>query len=99
MTSEINSYQNEFDRVKETCQVLEDDFVRLVKKGEQKKHFDFIFKATAVKWKCEDIELEMKNLQDKITSLKAKRQKMSWDSALSCSLKVLFYLHFSCVLC
>ena len=24
----------------------------------------------------------MKNLQDKITSLKAKRQKMSWDSGV-----------------
>ena len=77
MTNEINSYQKECDRLKETCQVLEKDFIRLVKVGEEKKDFDFIFKATAIKRKCEDKELEMKNLQDKITSLKAKRQKMS----------------------
>ena len=63
--------------MKETCEVLEKDFVCLVKEGEEKKDFDFIFKATAIKRKCEDKELEMKNLQDKITSLKAKRQKMS----------------------
>ena len=43
----------------------------------RKQDFDFTFKATAIKGKCEDKELEMKNLQDKITSLKAKRQKMS----------------------
>ena len=39
--------------------------VRLVKKGEVNEDFDFIFKATTVKRKCEDKELEMKNLQDK----------------------------------
>ena len=77
MTNEINSYQKECDRLKETCQVLEKDFVRLIKESEEKKDFDFIFKATALKRKCEDKEPEMKNLQDKITSLKAKRQKMS----------------------
>ena len=77
MTNEINSYQKECDRLKETCQVLEKDFVCLAKEGEERKTFNFIFKATAIKRKCEDKELEMKNLQDKITSLKAKRQKMS----------------------
>ena len=55
----------------------EKDFARLVKEGQEKKDFDFIFKATAIKRKCEDKELEMKNLQDKITSLKVKKQKMS----------------------
>ena len=55
----------------------EKDFARLVKEDQEKKDFDFIFKATAIKQKCEDKELEMKNLQDKITSLKVKRQKMS----------------------
>ena len=82
MTYEINSYQKECDRLKETCQVLEKDFVRLVKEGEEKKDFDFIFKATTINGKCEAKELEMKNLRDKITSLKAKRQKMSWDFLL-----------------
>ena len=48
MTNEINSYQKECDRLKETCQVLEKDFVFLVKEGEEKKGFDFIFKATAI---------------------------------------------------
>ena len=55
-------HQKECDRLKEACQVLEKDFVRLVKEGEEKKDFDFIFKATAIKQKCEDKELEMKNL-------------------------------------
>ena len=54
--------------MKETCQVLEKDFVCIAKEGEEKKDFDFIFKATAIKQKCEDKKLEMKNLQDKITS-------------------------------
>ena len=76
MTTEINSSQKECDRLKKTCQVLEKDFVHLVKVGEEKKDFGFIFKATAIKQTCEDKELEMKNLQDKITSLKAKRQKI-----------------------
>ena len=71
-----NSSPKECDRLKKTCQVLEKDFVRLVKVGEEKKDFDFIFKATATKRTCEDKELEMKNLQDKITSLKDKKQKM-----------------------
>ena len=62
LTHEITSYQKECDRLKEACQVLEKDFVRLVKEGEEKKDFDFIFKATAIKQKCEDKELEMKNL-------------------------------------
>lgn len=57
--------------------MLEKDFVHFVKKGKKKKDFDFIFKATAVKRKYEDKELETKNLQDKIASLKAKRQKLS----------------------
>ena len=56
---------------------MENDFVCLVKEGEEKKGFDFIFKATAIKQKHEDKELEMKNLQDKITSLRAKGQEMS----------------------
>ena len=77
MTNEINSYQKEYDRLKETCQVLEKYFVPLAKEAKEKKDFDFVFKATAIKQKCEDKELEMKSLQDKITSLKAKRQKMS----------------------
>ena len=55
----------------------EKDFVHFVKKGKEKKDFDFIFKATAVKRKYEDKELETKNLQDKIASLKAKRQQLS----------------------
>lgn len=57
--------------------MLEKDFVHFVKKGKKKKDFDFIVKATAVKRKYEDKELETKNLQDKIASLKAKRQKLS----------------------
>ena len=73
----IHIKRKECDRLKESCQVLEKDFVCLVKEGEEKKDFYFIFKATAIKQKCEDKELEMKNLQDKIISLKAKRQKMS----------------------
>ena len=81
LTNEINSYQKECERLKETCQVLLKDFVLLVKEDEKKKDFDFIFKATAIKGICEDKELEMENLQDKITSLKATRQKMSQDSA------------------
>ena len=97
MSTEINSYQKKCNRLKETCQVLQKDFVRLVKKGEEKKDFYFIFKATGIKRKCEDKELEMKNLQDKVTSLKPKRQKMSCDSVFTCSLKLLFYLHVSCV--
>ena len=36
LTNEINPYQKECDRLKETCQVLEKDFVRLVKEGEEK---------------------------------------------------------------
>ena len=60
-----------------TWQVSEKDFVHFVKKGKEKKDFDFIFKATAVERKYEDKELETKNLQDKIASLKAKRQKLS----------------------
>ena len=68
------------DRLNETCQLLE--MVRLVKKGEVNEDFDFIFKATTVKRKCEDKELEMKNLQDKKTSLKAKRQRMLWNKLL-----------------
>ena len=77
LTNEINSYQKECDRLTETCQVLEKDFLSIVKEGEEKKDLDFIFKATAIEPKYEGKELEMKNLQDKITSLKAKRQKMS----------------------
>ena len=76
LTHEVNSNRKECDRLKETCQVLEKDFVRLVKKGEEKRDFDFIFKTTTIKRKCEDKELEIKNLRDNITSLKAKRQKM-----------------------
>ena len=76
MTHEINSYQKECDRLKKICQVLEKDFVRLVNEGEEKKDFDFIFKVTVIKRKCEDKEFEMKNLRDKITSLKNKRQNM-----------------------
>ena len=68
LTHEINSYQKECDRLK--------DFVRLVNEGEEKKDFDFIFKVTAIKRKCEDKEFEMKNLLDKIASLKDKRQNM-----------------------
>ena len=49
LTNEINSCQKECDRLKETCQVLEKDFVHLVKEGEEKKDFDFIFKTTAMK--------------------------------------------------
>ena len=63
--------------MKETCQILEKDFVCLVKEGEKKKYFDFIFKAIAIKQRCEDKELEMENVQVKMTSLKAKRPKMS----------------------
>ena len=73
MTNEINSYQKECDGLKETCQVLEKDFVHLIKEGEEKKDFDFMFKTTAIKWKCEVKELEMQNLQGKITSSKTKR--------------------------
>ena len=62
--------------------MLEKDFVHFVKDGKEKKDFDFIFKATAIKRKYEYKELEIKNLQDKITSLKAKRQKVSWDKLL-----------------
>ena len=80
LTHEINSYQKECDRLKKICQVLEKDFVRLVNEGEEKKDFDFIFKVTAIKRKCEDKEFEMKNLLDKITSLKDKRQNMLRDS-------------------
>ena len=61
-TNVINSYQKECDRLKETFQVLEQDFVRLVKEGKEIKDFDFISKATAIKRNCEDKEIEMKNL-------------------------------------
>ena len=56
---------------------MEKDFVCLLKEGEKKKYFDFIFKAIAIKQRCEDKELEMENVQVKMTSLKAKRPKMS----------------------
>ena len=39
LTNEINSCQKECDRAKETCQVLEKKFVRLVKEGKEKKRF------------------------------------------------------------
>ena len=76
MTHEINSYQKECDRLNKICHVLEKDFVRLINEGEEKKDFDFIFKVTVIKRKCEDKEFEMKNLRDKITPLKDKRQNM-----------------------
>ena len=62
---------------KENCQVLEKDSACLIKEAAKKKDFDFMFKATVIMRKCQDKELELKNLQDEITSLKAKRQKMS----------------------
>lgn len=51
VTNEINSCQKECDRVKETSQVLEKKFVRSVKEGKEKKDFDLVFKATAIKRK------------------------------------------------
>ena len=75
MTNYINLYQKECDRLKETCQLLEKDFGCVAKEGEEKKDFDFIFKATAIKQKCEDKKLEMKNLQDKIMSWKLRDKR------------------------
>ena len=51
LTNEINSCQKECDRVKETSQVLEKKFVPSVKEGKEKKDFDLVFKATAIKRK------------------------------------------------
>ena len=76
LTNEIIAYQKESDRLKETCEGLDKDFVRLVKEGEKKKDFDYIYRATALKRKCDEKEIEIKNLNDKISMLKAKKQKM-----------------------
>ena len=74
--SEINEVQLKHDEIAKTCIMLDEEFIASVRDAEEKNDMLLEVKANAMKRRCEEKKVEIKELEKALAILQEKRKKL-----------------------
>ena len=74
--SEINEVQLKHDEIAKTCMMLDEEFVASVRDAEENNDMLLVVKANAMKRRCEEKKVEIKELEKALAILPEKRKKL-----------------------